>query len=228
MQCSVTYLHHSGFLVSSGDYRLIFDFIGPDGAVDEALHGGHKVIAFASHAHGDHFHKGIADWAKHGLCQLVLGSDIGKGLPASYLSAGDGRELLGAKISAYGSTDQGVSFLVQLPGLSVFHAGDLNDWHWRDESTPKEAEAAHQAFARILNTLPTRDIDIAMFPVDARLGAGHDEGAARFIGHAKPKYFFPMHWWDDTQVATGFAARQFEGTQIIALTSKGQRIDIEL
>ena len=41
--------------------------------------------------------------------------------------------LKGVKIKAFGSTDIGISFLVSVDGVDIFHAGDLNWWHWWDE-----------------------------------------------------------------------------------------------
>lgn len=43
-------------------------------------------------------------------------------------------------VKAFGSTDAGVSFMVETDGKKVFHAGDLNNWHWEDESTPQEVK----------------------------------------------------------------------------------------
>ena len=51
---------------------------------------------------------------------------------------------------AFRSTDQGVSFLAEAGGTRVFHAGDLNFWHWRAESTPAEVAEARRAFDRAI------------------------------------------------------------------------------
>ena len=32
------------------------------------------------------------------------------------------------------STDEGVAFLVSAEGKTIYHAGDLNDWYWKEES----------------------------------------------------------------------------------------------
>ena len=46
------------------------------------------------------------------------------------------------RIQAFGSTDVGISFLIHLQGKSIFHAGDLNNWHWSEESTEQEIRKA--------------------------------------------------------------------------------------
>ena len=52
----------------------------------------------------------------------------------------------GGTRAASGSTDEGVSFCVDFAGVTLFHAGDLNLWHWRDESSVTEIESAQRAF----------------------------------------------------------------------------------
>ena len=43
-------------------------------------------------------------------------------------------ELDGMKIRTLRSTDEGVAFFVRFKEMTIFHAGDLNWWHWEDES----------------------------------------------------------------------------------------------
>ncbi len=222
MGARVTYLNHSGFLVEHGGTALVFDCIGPfdSPALLRALAEA-RVIALASHFHGDHFDKRILDWG----CPLALGKGIRKGYDAHYMKPGDAIRVGDAQVEAFGSTDSGVSFLVRLPGLTVFHAGDLNDWHWRAESTPAEVGQMHRAFTRVLDALPESGIDIAMFPVDPRMGEGHDEGARQFMRRCHPRVFFPMHFWDRPDAALQFARESFPGVTVVALTESGQSYD---
>lgn len=32
------------------------------------------------------------------------------------------------KVKAFDSTDEGLSYLVEMDGIRIFHAGDLNNW----------------------------------------------------------------------------------------------------
>ena len=38
------------------------------------------------------------------------------------------------RIRTLRSTDEGVAFLVSVEGKMIYHAGDLNDWYWKEES----------------------------------------------------------------------------------------------
>ncbi|MDL2206730.1 MBL fold metallo-hydrolase [Eubacteriales bacterium OttesenSCG-928-N13] len=227
MTTRISYLHHSGFLVSHGEHHLIFDCITPNSPlVQQALDSGQKVLVFASHSHPDHFDWHVADWQRDGQVELIFGRDIFKRYPAHFMKSMERLSVLGAQISAYPSTDKGVSFYVSLPGLDVFHAGDLNDWHFRDVASNADADAAHQKYLRALVQLP-KSADIAMFPVDPRLGSDHDLGARLLIAHMHPRLLIPMHWWEQKDVPRTFAKQTFEGTQIVALTERDQQMQYE-
>lgn len=57
------------------------------------------------------------------------------------------------KVKAFDSTDEGLSYLVEMDGIRIFHAGDLNNWHWREESTPREIEEAERDFQQVMETM---------------------------------------------------------------------------
>lgn len=146
----VTYLDHSGFVVATPQAYLVFDFYkDPDKKFEHAIDADRKlpVIFFVSHHHPDHFNKSIFELCQDRDHAYVLSNDIfsdlvpQKGLSVAWVSAGDVIDSLpgGITVKAYGSTDAGVSFMVTLAdGSRVFHAGDLNDWHWQDESSERE------------------------------------------------------------------------------------------
>ena len=215
MSCAVTYLQHSGFSVRTDAHQLLFDCIG--GPVRRET--GVPCVALVSHAHGDHFR---AEYAALGDA-IVLGEGI-EPLPGSVvLRPGESVECLGAEISAFGSTDCGVSFLVRSGGLSVFHAGDLNYWHWREVSSEAEVGEALDAFDAVLDTLAGIPVDLAFFPVDARMGRGYDEGADMYIRRVHPQALVPMHWWDRPEVARAYAQKHAgRATRVIALTRPGE------
>ena len=52
----------------------------------------------------------------------------------------------------------------------VYHAGDLNWWHWEGESEEWNRKMAEDYRAEI-DTLAGERIDLAFLPVDGRLGA---------------------------------------------------------
>ena len=121
-------------------------------------------------------------------------------------------------MNAYGSTDEGVSFCVDFAGVTLFHAGDLNLWHWRDESSVTEIESAERAFYDCVAPIPKQKIDVAFFPVDPRQGSMYDAGAGYFIMTVKPKVFIPMHFQGRPDVALRFAVTgETPQTRIVAL-----------
>ena len=43
--------------------------------------------------------------------------------------------------------------LIDLQGMRLFHAGDLNNWHWSEESTPQEIRKAEGDFLAEIKNL---------------------------------------------------------------------------
>jgi hypothetical protein len=131
-------------------------------------------------------------------------------------------------IRVFSSTDKGVSFYVSLYGLNVFHAGDLNLWHWREESTLREIAQAEKDFYAAMAPIEHLPMDIAMFPVDPRMGGLYDAGANYFVMAVKPRLFIPMHWQGKPEVAAGFARKgRTRYTEILALTRPREQAQLE-
>lgn len=237
MACNlqITYLDHSAFAVRTPDTILIFDDAAgtPDdeeplskGRVSRALLQSHQhIFIFASHAHADHFNPDIYRRAQGLDAHFILGDDIPRPHPGHRLSPGDSLSLDGVAITAHASTDEGVSFLVRVGGWTLFHAGDLNLWHWRQESTPKEIKDAETEFEAAVEPLRGEPIDFAFFPVDPRMGEMHDAGALYFLMNARPRVMIPMHWWGRADVAHEFARRnRTRHVEVVALTAPGDSI----
>ena len=70
------------------------------------------------------------------------------------------------KVKAFGSTDIGISFMVEAEGLTIFHAGDLNYWHWKEEADEAFISQAEADFLNKLERIITDDynINIMFFP----------------------------------------------------------------
>lgn len=199
----VTYWGHSGFSVKTGGLTLLFDYIGGGFARPAG-----KAIALVSHEHKDHVSEEV----------YALSDEVVRGM-----AEGECRDIFGARIRAYGSTDEGVSFLVEHAGDAVFHAGDLNFWHWRGESTAQEVAQALADYERVLESLAGARIDLALFPVDPRMGPGHAQGAEMFLERIKPKLLIPMHFWEKPEAAKQFAK---DHPNVRALTEPGETIEI--
>lgn len=195
---TITYLHHSGFAVETANYVLVFDYYqDPARKMPQLLQCGKKVVVFSSHAHGDHFSPSIGQWQQ--VAGYVLSDDIaaGGGLKAAqpklhYVKPYEQVDVCGLDISTYGSTDEGVSFAVQADGWRLFHAGDLNWWHWKGD-TPENLRLAEEGFRAELARLAGQHFDLAFFPVDSRLEECRTMGVDAFSQAVTVNQLVTMH-----------------------------------
>lgn len=233
LSMELTYLSNSGFLLSDGRTALIFDDEGrcPDIINRAALERFDAAVFFVSHSHGDHFSPGIFSFSDVPGVHYVLSDDVPTaGLPegarAARMRPMQQTAAANCSVTAFGSTDLGVSFLVLWNGVHMFHAGDLNNWHWRAESTDDEVREAQQAFDAIVSQIP-RSIDLAFFPVDPRMGSGYDLGARQFAARIRPRLFVPMHFREAAYAATDFqSSLAVPGVRVLPLTESGQRCEL--
>jgi len=200
---NITYYHHSGFSVCSDEVLLVFDYwLGEHQELPENkritkafLETFKEIYVFVSHEHPDHMDPAVFEWRKDVNVTYIVAWDMPVGTRGKRMSPGD--ELtLGShvKVKTFDSTDLGVSFLVDFDGVRIFHAGDLNFWHWREESTIKEIDEAEEAFREAVEPITHEAIDVAFFPVDPRQGRLFDAGANYFIMSVKPRLLIPMHF----------------------------------
>lgn len=233
----ITYYHHSGFSAALDDTLLVFDYwTGEHGELPfnkrvtpEFLGRYKEIVVFVSHEHPDHMDPEVFEWRKEFPVTYIVSHDMPIGTRGKRMSPGDTLTLSeNVKVRAFESTDLGVSFLVDLKGIRIFHAGDLNFWHWREESTLKEIEEADQDFRQAVEPLIGEPIDVAFFPVDPRQGRLFDAGANTFILSVKPRLLIPMHFWGRAEIATEFARRaRCRETEVLAMTRFGEQIRLQ-
>ena len=206
----IKYLGHSGFILEYDSTVLMIDCCGLTKDSPELLRSTDKYLyILASHVHGDHFDPNILSFNGQKL-KWVLSEDIREKVQKNndlhFIAKGDVYRDERLTIKAYGSTDEGVSFYIETGGLKIFHAGDLNNWHWNEEETPEDAAKNERFFleelALIAEEVPA--LDAAMFPVDSRLGKDYSRGAGQFLDSIKVGLFLPMHFWDDIEAARAF------------------------
>jgi len=238
VRAKIHYLYHSGFAVQTKDHFLVFDYYNDKPCPSkEGLAGGvitakeiaahNNPLVFVSHEHGDHYNPVILEWQKlNPNIRYIISSDVpAKGEKIHSLKPYEKLELDDMSIKAFGSTDQGVSFLLSVDGIDIFHAGDLNWWHWKDESTEEEIKLSEQDFLKEMKHIVGNRIDIAFFPVDPRLGSEYYLGAERFISLMKPAMLVPMHFSDNYEAATEFALRAQDcNTTVPMILKRGQNI----
>ena len=234
----IHFLHHSAACVMLEQSLLIFDhYISVPGKRIEDGHVGledieaaQRVYVFVSHSHHDHYNRGIFDWAAAGVPVTYILDDT---VPAAqapegavFLSRGQAYDDGYIYVCEYGSTDTGGSFFVQCEGTSFFHAGDLNDWHWKDDGNEKYTRVMNKYFERELRFLRhgVKTIDYAFFPVDKRMGSDYDAGADRFIEMLKPAVLIPVHFGDFADTEVYRKKKLGSGTQVLAVHHNGEQL----
>ncbi len=191
----VTYLGHSGFLAEVEDMYLLFDYY--KGELPK-MDPDKKMAVFVSHSHYDHYGKDI--FRLRDIFQqirFILSDDI----PAQeeedviFVRPNEHREILGLDITTLRSNDEGVAFLVKYKNRTIYHAGDLNWWHWEGE--PEEYNTKmRRSYQSEINKLQKEKIDVAFVPVDPRLGEQYCWGLDCFMKRTETARVFPMHFWE--------------------------------
>ena len=231
----IKYIYHSGFLIESGTCALMIDCCGlTKENADALVPAGKYLYILASHVHGDHFDPNIVSFGGAER-KLILSDDIRKKVSPRkdihFIAKGDLFRDERVTVRAYGSTDEGVSFYMETGGLKIFHAGDLNNWHWNEDptQTPEDAAKDEQRFLDELEMV-AKDVpalDAAMFPVDPRLGKDYTRGAEQFLDSIKTGLFIPMHFWDDTEAALAFKpAAEQRGCRFAKIRAPGDVFEL--
>ena len=233
----ITHYYHSGFSVATEKTLAVFDYwrgergeLPPDKQLTpDVLKQFENVFVFISHEHVDHLDPVVFSWNEIGNVSYIVSSDMPVGTRGKRMAPGDRLTLSDElTVTAFDSTDLGVSFLADFCGVRIFHAGDLNFWHWREESTMQEIEEADAEFRKAVQPISKEKIDVAFFPVDPRQGAMFDAGANYFILSAKPRILIPMHYFHRTDTALDYArTASCRTTEVIALPGYGDRIRIQ-
>lgn len=230
----LTYIYHSGFVIEGECFTLIVDYFQDtdDHFVEQNLpvfKG--KVYVLASHWHPDHFNAEILKWKQQRadivyiFSKDILRKRLVQSTDADFILKGQVWEDDVVRVQAFGSTDVGVSFLIEAEGRKIFHAGDLNNWHWSEESTPEEIAVCERHFLKEVDLLAktTNTLDLTMFPVDPRQGKDYMLGAEQFIDRISTKLFAPMHFSEAYEQANAFRKyAEKSGVDFICWTAKGE------
>ena len=203
METSIIYIYHSGFALETEQCAVVIDcWQDPAGVVAPLLRGSKPLYVLATHFHEDHFNPQVLGWGSiRGGITYVLSKDIMRHRRAPrdaavWLTKGCEYADGNVYIRAFGSTDSGVSLLVGLGGRLFFHAGDLNNW--QPPLSPEDT-AAVRAEAMFLGELKdlrkvVEAVDVAMFPIDPRIGGDYMRGPRQFAARIATRLFVPMHF----------------------------------
>ncbi len=201
---TVTYINHSGFFIELETTWMLFDYY--NGKIPP-LPEGKKGYVFSSHRHPDHFRSEIFR-----LCEeqkdirFILSSDIDKKkVPENlreqtfFIRPNADLAIDGVKVHTLRSTDEGVAFLVEAEGQTFYHAGDLNDWRWKEESEDWN-QKMKKSFRKCIEPLRDRKIDAAFVPLDVRQEEYYNCGMDYFLELTETKRVYPMHFWGQPEI----------------------------
>lgn len=199
-QAEIIYLLNSGFVVKLDKKILVFDYyLDEKEDTKVALKSSEHAYFFSSHNHLDHFNAKIGSFSaqvdRYFLSFDIEGNPEAKRIPAeksTYLNAYDTYQAEDIQVTTYSSTDAGISFLVELDGWRIFHAGDFNWWHWKGD-THENNQLAKNGFMKQMKKLDGLKADIAFFPVDSRLEEYWDIGAKEFCSRTQVNHLITMH-----------------------------------
>ena len=237
MKAKIWYLYHSGFAVQTAGHFFIFDYWRTtpkgkgleSGVIDTEALRDKDVVVFASHRHGDHFIRDILQWYKTvPKLRMVLSDDIRAQGDALMIGPGQTLAQPDFTVETLKSTDEGVAFLVEADGLRIYHAGDLNWWHWEGEPDDFNTDMASKYKAQVA-LLTGRPIDLAFVTLDPRLGEQYAWGFDYLMRTADIHHAIPMHFGDEVSLVARLlrdpVSEGYRG-RVIGLTERGASAEI--
>lgn len=207
---TVTYIHHSSFLVETDRFYYLFDY--EKGSLPE-LDTEKPIFILSSHSHADHYNPEVfplltAAGMRH--IRAVLSEDIQPPDHLDVLQVSPEKEYaLGPQqtLHTFASTDLGVAFLIEDQNTLIYHAGDLNDWVWAEESDSYNEEMTRNYRGQISllsRKLNQRHLDLAFVVLDPRQEKDYDRGLCFFLETIPAKKVYPMHYWEDPSIIETF------------------------
>ena len=193
----VTFIEHSSFMVEMEQNVLLFDYY--QGEIP-SFDGSKTLYVFASHSHADHYDPAI--WKlkeQYKDIHYILSDDIKDNEGAVVMKAHEKKEVAGIEIETLRSNDMGVAFLVKVEGKTIYHAGDLNWWHWNGEPE-EDNEYYKKTFQDEMKYLEGKKIDLAFMLLDPRQEDKYCWGMNYFLEHTDSKVVFPMHCFEHYKI----------------------------
>lgn len=195
----ITYIGHSGFAVELEDKILLFDYYKGELPV---LDRSKRLYVFVSHRHGDHYNREILSFReKRENVTYIFSKDILTAKKAQEMGilrmkAEESLQIDDMQVRTLRSNDEGVAYLVRSGGRTIYHAGDLNWWHWEGE--PEEDNRYMEAsYKEEIAKLAGVRIDVAFVVLDPRQEEQFYWGFDWFMRHTDTRLGVPMHMWED-------------------------------
>ncbi len=230
MSLNIVYLYHSGFLIETDDTMVVIDYYkDPSKTIKNRLRQEKYTFILSSHSHSDHFNPDVYGWAKY-ITQYYLSDDI---LISSSLASEKAvlmqpyeTKSYGAfTVSTYGSTDAGVSFSIEMGRWRIFHAGDLNWWHWHEDTLANQ-QLAERNFKLELDRISNLNFDVVFFPVDSRLEQHKTLGVEEFCRRVKTDKLIAMHTCGQKWLPSGSFLQQYPQLSVWCPDISGQSINL--
>ena len=197
----ITFLGQSSFCVDTGAQLLLFDYAprlkrrAAEPVLLELLKD-RTCTVFVSHVHEDHFSPEIYRLPN---CRYVVAAGVPAEQDALVVLPEREYTLEGLEIKTFRSTDEGVAFLVEADGKTVYHAGDLHWWHWEGEPDPWNPDM-ECAFREQAEKIARETIDLAFLPTDQRQKAAWLWGMDLLMRQGNIAAAVPMHFWNQASV----------------------------
>lgn len=191
----VTHLYHSGCLVELEHHLLLFDYY--QGKLN--LNPNKPLYVFVSHSHYDHYNPEIFK-LNHPHITYILSDSLPQQNQAYYIDVHQMNQIDDLSIQTLLSTDEGCAFLIQVENQTIYHAGDLNWWHWAGEP---EVDNEYQriTYQQEINSIQ-KPIDLACIVVDIRQEKDYLLGLSYFLNHVPCRYILPIHYFGHYETTT--------------------------
>lgn len=181
----IEHIHHSCYSILTEKHQLVFDYYyGNLELRDDKI-----KIFFVTHSHEDHYSPKVHQLAD----AVVLWEGITYRDDKTYpMGVEEKLELRGINIFTSGSTDEGLSFEIEVENKRLIHVGDLNNWIWPEDSK-EERKQMNSDFLHYLTKFKAEP-DVLFFLVDYRLKENYNLGVNQAVDYLKPKLLFPLHF----------------------------------
>jgi len=237
MSAKVWYLCQSGFAVQTDRHFLIFDYWrdkpkggGLDsGVIDPMALRDQDVVVFVSHRHGDHYNRKILQWKQDiPKLRIILSDDIRPVEDAMMIGPGSTLEQPDLTVHTLASNDEGVAFIVDVDDMRIYHAGDLNWWHWEGEPDDYN-EGMANSYKSQIEKLVGKPVDLAFVPVDPRLKKQYAWGIDYLMRTVEVRHVVPMHFASVSSIVKRLLEDDISSSyrdRIISLVNRGDMREI--
>ena len=206
------------------DY-VISGWVVSDGTAEK------PIYVLSSHSHRDHYNPAVfslLDQAGMKTIRAILweGNEVPSDRWVLQVVPGETYEPEeGLRLNTFRSTDLGVAFLIEDGSEVIYHAGDLNDWVWEEES-PAYNQQMTEDYRRQIRLLSEKlgsvELDTAFVVLDPRQEQDYDRGLCCFLEQIPVRQVFPMHYWGKPEIIERFLQEHPEYREQIKNTESYQ------